>query len=245
LATFSTVWAQSWPGQPQEAKVPVVVLDPGRGGANIGSSGASGLLEKDVTLQLATEAGRLLEELLGVRVVLTRTDDTDVPLETRAGMANQAGGDLFISLLASRSLASSRREYQTFYFDDFQEKPPVGGAPDGERGLATEAGPRRRGAAALPQAIPWDQAQVDFLEPSQMLARLLDTNLRAQVGEEGRGVFGLPIMLLRWLRMPAVLLDIGAISDPAFESRVRDDAYVQRAALGIVQAVNDFQALQR
>jgi N-acetylmuramoyl-L-alanine amidase len=78
-----------------------------------------------------------------------------------------------------------------------------------------------------------------------MLARLLDTNLRAQVGEEGRGVFGLPIMLLRWLRMPAVLLDIGAISDPAFESRVRDDAYVQRAALGIVQAVNDFQALQR
>jgi N-acetylmuramoyl-L-alanine amidase len=96
-----------------------------------------------------------------------------------------------------------------------------------------------------PPAILWDQAQLDFLETSQMLARLLDINLRAQVAEEGRGVFGLPILLLRWVRMPAVLLDIGSLSDPGFEAKLRDDVYVQRAALGIAQAVNDYQALQR
>ena len=67
----------------------------------------------------------------------------------------------------------------------------------------------------------------------------------AQVAEEGRGVFGLPILLLRWVRMPAVLLDIGSLSDPGFEAKLRDDAYLQRAALGIAQAVNDYQALQR
>ena len=76
------------------------------GRSNVGGSGATGLLEKDITLQLATEAGRLIEELLGARVILTRTDDTDVPLDARAALANQAGGDLFISLHAGGSLAN-------------------------------------------------------------------------------------------------------------------------------------------
>ena len=44
--------------------------------------------------------------------------------------------------------------------------------------------------------------------------------------------------------MPAVLLDLGSLSDPGFEAKLRDDAYLQRAALGIAQAVNDYLALQ-
>jgi N-acetylmuramoyl-L-alanine amidase len=244
LAAPLALMGQPMPTLQPEAKIPVVVLDPGRGGANVGSRGATGLLEKDVTLQLATEAGRLIEDLLGAHVVLTRTDDTDVPLDARAATANQASGDLFISLHASGSLGTARREFQTFYFNDLQEKSSAGREPENEREVAGEGGPRRRGAAATPPAILWDQAQVDFLETSQMLGRLLDKNLRAQVAEEGRGVFGLPILLLRWLRMPAVLLDIGTPSDPGFEAKLRDDAYLQRAALGIAQAVNDFQALQ-
>jgi N-acetylmuramoyl-L-alanine amidase len=96
-----------------------------------------------------------------------------------------------------------------------------------------------------PRIIQWDQAQLDFLDTSQMFARMLFNNLRAQVGEEGRGVFGLPLLLLRWVRMPAVLLDLGSLSAPGFEAKLRDEAYLQRAALGITQAVNDYLALQR
>jgi N-acetylmuramoyl-L-alanine amidase len=70
-------------------------------------------------------------------------------------------------------------------------------------------------------------------------------NLRAQVAEEGHGIFGLPLLLLRWIRMPAVLLDLGSLSNPAFEDKLRDEAYLQRIALGIAQAVNDYYALQR
>ena len=245
LAAPLTLMGQLLPVPRPDEKSPVVVLDPGRGGANVGGSGATGLLEKDITLQLATEAGHLVEELLGARVILTRTDDSDVPLETRAALANQSGGDLFISIHAGGSLGGARREFQTFYFADPQEKSAAGREAANERDFAGEGGPRRRGTVAPPPAILWDQAQLDFFNTSQMLARLLDKNLRAQVAEEGRGVFGLPILLLRWVRMPAVLLDIGALSDPGFEAKLRDDAYLQRAALGIVQAVNDYQALQR
>jgi N-acetylmuramoyl-L-alanine amidase len=226
-------------------KIPTVVLDPGRGGSNQGAQGSTGLLEKDITLQVATEAGRLIEELLGMSVVLTRTDDSEVPLEARAGLANQAGGNLFISIHASGSVAATRREFQTFYFDDLQERSSSERESANARDVSGEGGQRRRGAGALPQAVLWDQAQRDFFDPSQMFARILYNNLRAQVAEEGRGVFGLPILLLRWVRMPAVLLDLGSLSDPGFEAKLRDDAYLQRAALGIAQAVNDYHALQR
>jgi N-acetylmuramoyl-L-alanine amidase len=229
----------------EQEKVPVVVLDPGRGGSNLGARGPTGLLEKDITLQLATEAGRLIEELLGVHVVLTRTDDSDVALDARAALANQVGGELFISIYAGGALVPTRREFQTFYFDDLHEQSPTRPEPSTTREFASEGGQRRRGAGGLSQTILWDQAQLDFVETSQIFARLLYKNLRVQVAEEGRGVFGLPILLLRWLRMPAVLLDLGSPSEPGFEAKLREDAYLQRAALGIAQAINDYQALQR
>ena len=233
---------QSSPMSLPDEEMPVVVLDPGRGGSNLGARGPTGLLEKDITLQLAMEAGRLIEELLGVRVVLTRTDDSDVALDARAALANQAGGDLFISICAGGSLAATRRPFQTFYFDDLPDGTLAEGAPANQREFTGEAGGRRHGAGTQP--LLWDQAQVDSLDTSQMFARLLYNNLHVQVAEEGRGVFGLPVLLLRWVRMPAVLLDIGSLNDPGFEAKVREDAYLQRAALGIAQAINDYQAFR-
>ena len=245
LEAGAPLMAQSPPLPLPNDKIPSVVLDPGRGGANHGAQGPTGLLEKDITLQMATEAGRLIEQLLGMHVILTRTDDLDVPLEARAAAANQAGADLFLSIHAGGSLGATRREFQTIYFDEMQGSSLAAREPANERDVSGEGGQRRRGAGPRPQLILWDQAQRDFLDTSQMLARILYNNLRTQVAEDGRGVFGLPILLLRWVRMPAVLLDLGSINDPGFEAKLRDDAYLQRAALGIAQAVNDYQALQR
>ena len=245
LEARSMLVAQSLPSPLPNEKIPTVVLDPGRGGANQGAQGPTGLLEKDITLQVATETGRLIEQLLGMHVILTRSDDSDIPLEARAAAANQAGADLFISIHAGGSLGPTRREFQTFYFDDMQGGSPAKREPANERDVSAEGGQRRRGAGPRPQVVLWDQAQRDFLDTSQMFARIVYNNLRAQVAEEGRGVFGLPILLLRWVRMPAVLLDLGSLNDPGFEAKLRDDAYLQRAALGIAQAVNDYQALQR
>jgi N-acetylmuramoyl-L-alanine amidase len=228
-----------------DERIPIVVLDAGRGGSNQGAQGPTGLMEKDLTLQVAVETGRLIEELLGIRVVQTRADDSEIPLDVRAAVANQVAGDLFISIYIGGTLAPAQREFQTFYFDDGQKPSQPRPEPMNDMDPAGQGGPQRRGAAARPQLVQWDQAQLDFLETSQMLARILNNNLRAQVGEEGRGVFGLPILLLRWVRMPAVLVDLGSLSDPGFEAKLRDEAYLQRAALGITQAVNDYLALQR
>jgi N-acetylmuramoyl-L-alanine amidase len=228
-----------------EERIPIIVLDPGHGGTDQGAQGPTGLLEKDLTLQLATEAGRLIEELLGLRVVLTRTDDSVIPLETRAALANEAEVDLFISICIGGSLAPRGRGFQAFYFDELQGGLPAVREQADNLQRPSQEEQRWRSEDGPPKPVLWDQAQLEFTETSQTFARMLHKNLRAQVGEEGHGVFGLPIMLLRWVRMPAVLLDLGSLSDPNFADKLRDEAYLQRAALGIAQAVNDYQALQR
>lgn len=245
LAAVSAPLAQPSTSLLADERVPVIVLDPGRGGTDQGAQGPTGLLEKDITLQVASEAGRLIEELLGLRVVLTRTDDSAIPLETRAALANQAGGDLFISICAGGSFAPARRDFQAFYFDELQGNVPAMREQANDPDRPSQGGQRQRSGGGPSKPLLWDQAQLEFIDTSQTFARLLSKNLRAQVAEEGRGVFGLPILLLRWVHMPAVLLDLGSLSDPGFEEKLRDEAYLQRAALGIAQAVNDYHALQR
>lgn len=244
LEAGSPPTAQSPPAPLTNGKIPTVVLDPTRGGTNQGAQGPTGLLEKDLTLQVATEAGRLIEQLLGMQVILTRTDDADLPLEARAATANQASADLFISISAGGSLGATRRAFQIFYFDAMRESSAAEREPPNEREISAEAVQQRRGAGPRLPVVLWDQAQREFLDTSQMFARILYNNLRTQVAEDGRGIFGLPILPLRWVRMPAVLLDLGSINDPGFEATLRDDTYLPRVVLGMAQAVNDYQALK-
>jgi N-acetylmuramoyl-L-alanine amidase len=237
--------AQPVTGDIADERGPVVVLDPGHGGADQGARGPGGLLEKEVTLQVATEAARLIEQLLGLRTVLTRTDDSAHPLQTRAAVANQAGGDLFISIHVGGAFAPTPRDFQTFFFDDLQSwsLPPADDAKPQHQ--PARGGGGQLGGGHPRQVVRWEHAQLEFLESSQIFARLLQKTLRSQVAAEGHGVFGLPLLVLRWVRMPAVVLDLGSLSDPGFEAKLRDETYIQRAALGIAQAVNDYHAMQR
>jgi len=74
-----------------------VAVDAGHGGDDSGTHGATGLLEKDVNLDIAT---RLRDDLqaLGAEVVMTRTDDTFVSLQGRCDIANEAHADVFVSV---------------------------------------------------------------------------------------------------------------------------------------------------
>ena len=92
----------------------VVVIDPGHGGPDYGARGASGLLEKDVVLQVARRVGRSLEKL-GLRVVFTRTKDEFVSLPERTDIANRARGDLYLSIHANSAPDREARGPETYF----------------------------------------------------------------------------------------------------------------------------------
>ena len=103
------------------ARVPKmrIVVDAGHGGWDLGTVGRRGLLEKDLVLEIAQRLGKLLESRLGADVILTRNDDNYIPLDERAGMANQAQADLFISVHANYSDLPSARGVETYYTNFF------------------------------------------------------------------------------------------------------------------------------
>jgi N-acetylmuramoyl-L-alanine amidase len=98
-------------------KVGRIVLDPGHGGHDNGTTGPEGLREKDLVLDVAKRLGALIEERMNSEVVYTRTDDTFVPLEQRTEIANQAKADLFLSIHANSSPLRSAAGVETYYLN--------------------------------------------------------------------------------------------------------------------------------
>ena len=96
-----------------------IVVDAGHGGWDLGTVGRKGLLEKDLVLEIAQRLGKLLESRLGADVILTRNDDNYIPLDERAGKANQAQADLFVSVHANYSDLPSARGVETYYTNLF------------------------------------------------------------------------------------------------------------------------------
>jgi N-acetylmuramoyl-L-alanine amidase len=92
-----------------------IVVDAGHGGWDLGTVGRRGLLEKDLVLEIAQRLGKLLESRLGAKVILTRNSDNYIPLDERAGMANQSQADLFVSVHANYSDLPSARGVETYY----------------------------------------------------------------------------------------------------------------------------------
>jgi N-acetylmuramoyl-L-alanine amidase len=106
--------------QPQR-RVPKmrIVVDAGHGGRDRGTVGRDGLFEKDLVLEIGQRLGKLLEGRLGMDVIFTRQDDSYVPLDERASIANQAQADLFVSVHANYSDLPSARGVETYYTNFF------------------------------------------------------------------------------------------------------------------------------
>ena len=90
-----------------------MVIDAGHGGHDSGAIGPGGTMEKDVSLQIATRLGELLSDR-GLEVILTRDDDRFVKLEDRARLANEAKGDLFISVHCNSAPKKKARGIETY-----------------------------------------------------------------------------------------------------------------------------------
>ncbi len=228
------------PGRPRTAGsgIRTIVLDPGHGGADTGALSAGGLEEKRLALQLALLIKRLLEGRLPVRVVLTRSADVEVPLESRAAIANQNKGDLFVSLHLNSAVGSSARGAETYFLSL---------AAGGVAGVHGEAGEAVAGAVAGDplsdlQLLLWDLAQSRHLANSQTLAKLIQEELNQALGLQNRGVKQAPLRVLTGVAMPAVLVEFGFLSNAEEEGKLRDPLYRDSLAEALVRAITRYRA---
>ena len=222
---------------PAAGSVRTIVIDAGHGGDEHGARGPQGTLEKDVTLSVARRLKAAIEARLGARVILTRDADQTVGLDERAAVANNNKADLFISLHANASVRGSAAGAEVFYLSLADYGAQAQRVAQGE----SEALPVFGGGTRDIEVILWEMAQARHIEQSAVLATAVETSLRQRVPMSPRAIQQAPFRVLVGANMPAVLVEMGFISNPEQERQLASEAFQS----SIVQALVDSIAAYR
>lgn len=235
----SAAAAEASHGQPLR-----IVIDPGHGGRRCGAVGPGGTKEKDVALDIAWRVAERCQKELGARVALTRTADRDLDLAERAAVANRRHASLFLSIHAN-SLPPSRarlvtRGIQTYFLS--ANASGAAAAALAERENMDDArhaswGNGKDDVDAILDNLAFTAAQSN----SSRLAYALQQHLVAATGGEDRGVQQAPFFVLTGTQIPAVLVEVGFISNPEEEKLLGSAAYQDKIAEAIVQGIAEFE----
>ena len=219
-------------------KIRRIVIDPGHGGHDQGSSGSGGLLEKELVLDVSHRLGKLLQEQLGSEVIFTRDDDQYVGLEQRSQIANKAKADLFLSIHANSSTIRSASGVETYYLSFTPSK------------QALEVASRENAASEhtvfelreLLQKI----ALKDKVDESREFASKVHLSLLkaspapAGVQTRNRGVRKAPFIVLIGTSMPSVLAEIGFLSNPRDEALLKKGEPRQKLAEALMHGIRQY-----
>jgi N-acetylmuramoyl-L-alanine amidase len=222
-----------------------IVIDPGHGGTETGAIGPSGIQEKELTLTLARDLEARLEQS-GIRVILTRNEDASVPHDNRTAIANQNRADLFISIHLNSSLGSGAYGTETYFLSAEATDATAARAAAAEN---TDAAPAPEENPADPQAmedlqlILWDLAQSHHMAESQRFAKLVQGELNQALQLRDRGVKQAPFRVLMGAAMPAVLVELGFLSNPDEEKKLQDPEYRGNLIAALARAVQRYKAL--
>ncbi len=208
-----------------------IVIDPGHGGDDVGAKGAKGTEEKIVTLSVARRLKAAIETRLGVRVLLTRDGDQTVGPDQRAALANNNKADLFLSLHASASVRPAVAGAQVFYLTLAGYGSDAAQASRGN----PEALPTVGGGSREIEIIPWELAQSRYLQQSATFAGTIEGALRERVPMSSRALQQGPLRVLVGVNMPAVLVEMGFLTNAGQETELAGDAFQNL----LVQALSD------
>ncbi len=199
--------------------------------------GPNGLREKDVVLDIALELGRLVEQKLGDEVIYTRSDDTYLKPSARTKVANEAKADLFISVHANASSVRSVRGIETYYLN-----------------LTTDAWAMkvasRENAASdhsvhelrdlLGKIAQQDRVAESREFATRMQAAVFSGLTKSTAGLRNRGVRQAPLIVLIGAQMPAILAEVGFLSNPTDEKLFQDKAYRRQVAEHLYDGVASY-----
>lgn len=225
---------------PQERRddgIRLIVVDAGHGGRDPGAVGPNGILEKDVTLSMAKVLADQLRSRLGVKVLLTRTDDRYLELRERTHYANRVGADLFISLHANASPRGRAYGLET-YFLNLSKNSQAAEVAARENGTSLEQ-------VSHLEAILFDlMANAKINESSRLAAEVqqaMVSGLRPHYSHiKDLGVKQGPFHVLLGATMPSVLVETAFISHPREEKRLNSAGYRNTVATAISHGIHKY-----
>ncbi len=220
------------------SKIKKIVIDPGHGGRDPGAIGRSGLKEKKVNLDIAKRLHNILKAE-GVEVVMTRSGDTFVSLAARAQIANDSGSDLFLSIHANANRVKSMNGFEVYYIN-----PNIGDASRSYNSAKKDELIFNEDCFAdsstQVKAILWDMiythARAEAIELSGSICRSAKENLGVEVLGVKKGRYA----VLKDAHMPAILVEVGFLSNSKEERMLNNAYYRQKIAESIAEGISDY-----
>ncbi len=225
------------PAQGPSTGLRTVVIDPGHGGDELGTQGAKGSLEKEITLSVARRLRTLIESRLGLKVFLTRDDDRTMSLDERSAFANNRRADVFLSIHANSAVRPALKGAEVYYLTvERADEEARKRADDNSTTLPALGGGNR--AIDL---ILWETAQARYLEQSAALAGFVEQSFRGRIEMSPRAVQQAPFRVLVGANMPAALVEIGYLSNAEQETQLISASYQDQVAQSLLDALIKFR----
>ena len=203
-----------------------VVLDPGHGGHDAGVQGPDGTLEKKVVLTLS----RLVADQLKrkYKVALTRSDDYWVDIPDRTAVANHLKADLFISIHTSGSFLHQAKGISIFYFKELPSSAP-----------GNETAPLKPVGSSNSKTL-WDNIQGRHITSSKALAEILRNHINNHLKFSKSKTQNAHLLVLKSADMPAILIEIGYLTNPGDEKALRSPQVLSDFAKAICNGIDDY-----
>ena len=221
-------------------RLDTVVLDAGHGGKDPGAIGKYGTKEKDVALDITKRAGRLLEKS-GIKVVYTRDEDVFIPLLDRTKIANDSNGKLFVSIHANANKNRKVQGFETFLLRPGKSQDAIEVASRENSVISLEEFTDQYEDLTGEALIMATMAQSMFMKESEDLASIIQMELDKRLNTPNRGVKQAGFYVLIGASMPNALVEVGFISNPSEEKKLREKAHKQKIAEAIYQAIKHFK----
>jgi len=225
-------------GATARRSIRTIVIDAGHGGDDSGVKGAGGNVEKDLTLSVAKRVKVSIEGRLGIRVLLTREGDARMDADSRASIANNNKADLFISLHANGSPRPTTRGaiIYSLNLDRFGEE-----TRRQSEGTGGDALPVYGGGTRDLSIVDWEMAQAPHVQDSVMFAGLVEQKLRTSANMKTTSAQKAILRALAGANMPAVLIEMGYLSNPDEEKVLAAADFQTGVAQALTEAVIAFR----
>lgn len=223
---------------PATAGAQKICIDPGHGGSDLGAVGKSKTAEKDITLKIGKKLKQRIESRLGLRVIITRDNDTEVSLNSRVSIANNQKAQLFVSIHVNSSFRKSARGSETFYVS-------LKATDQESYQLAQKENKSFEEIDQLAEddelkMILWDMAQNEYIKESSKLAEFIQDELNILLHTRNRGVKQAPFRVLMRAAMPAVLVEVAFLSNPYEEQKLQNDQFLDNVADAIYSGISKY-----
>jgi N-acetylmuramoyl-L-alanine amidase len=226
---------------PGEFTIRTILIDPGHGGRDPGAIGRRiRTREKDLTLAVSKKLKAMLEDR-GMRVTMTRTGDSFVSLAKRAAIANKSGADLFVSIHINASRTLAMRGFECYYLSDSVDDSARAAEARAESAPKMSQSATAERSRNLDRTL-WEMALSENRRESAELAGAICNAVEASLTARNRGVKAARFYVLKNTRMPAVLVEIGYLSNKYEEARMKDARYIDNVTDAIARGILAYRA---